>query len=316
MVFRFGTTSGLVTIKEERGKYVLADHSLKTEDIQVLARQPDNPQVIYVGTYGNGLFKSSNRGRDWQRLTFPESFIRSITFSPRDPNVVLVGTEPANLYASSNGGASWDDLQIRRLPESKEWSLPYSPRSGALRTLAVHPSEPRTIIGGVEQGGVIKSTNWGKDWKITHSEVPKDVHFLSLDQQNHKRVFAATGDGLSLSLDGAESWEPIWEDYTRAVLVHPSSPNIVFAGPAEDVGERGSIRMSQDGGTTWTDVHAGRNFPLSDMVEFFVIHPAIPERVFAVLSDGGVIFSEIDKIAWRDFEPPIPGAQFLEVDSE
>ena len=282
----------------------------------MLARHPINPQVIYVGTYGNGLYKTENSGRAWEKLLFPETFIRAIAFSPVDANVLLVGTEPANLYASSDGGASWVDLQIRRLPESKEWSLPYSPRSGALRTLVLHASEPQTVIGGVEQGGVIKSTNWGEDWRITHSELPKDVHFLSIDQQNHKRIFAATGDGLSFSLDGGDSWEPIWEDYTRAVLIHPSSPNIVFAGPAEAVGERGNIRMSQDGGITWTDAHVGRQFPLPDMVEFFVFHPSIPERVFAVLSGGGVIQSEIDKISWRDFETPLQGVQFLELNHE
>lgn len=312
-IFRFGTTSGLVTVRKKNGEYSIGDHSLKSEDIQVLAQDPANQDVIYVGTYGNGLFKTENAGRDWRKLDFPEAFIRSIAFAPDDARVVYVGTEPANLFASSDGGRSWDDLQIRRLPESKEWSLPYSPRSGALRTLVLHAAEPGTIIGGVEQGGVIRSTNRGVDWKITHSEVPKDVHFLSVDQQNHKRIFAATGDGLSLSADGGESWEPIWDSYTRAVIVHPTSPNIVFAGPAEDVGERGSIRISQDGGTTWSDAHAGRDFPLPDLVEFFVIHPRIPERVFAVLSDGGVIQTQIERISWRSFEAPLREAQFLEI---
>jgi hypothetical protein len=71
--------------------------------------------------------------------------------------------------------------------------------------------------------------------------------------------------------------------------------------------------MSQDGGATWIEAHGGRAFPLPDMVEFFVIHASLPERVFAVLSDGGLIHSEIDKIFWRDFEPQINGVQFVEI---
>jgi photosystem II stability/assembly factor-like uncharacterized protein len=313
LVFRFATTRGIVTVREKNGARAIEDHFLSSEDIQVLARQPDLPAIIYAGTYGNGLFRTENAGRDWRKLIFPEAFIRSLAFAADPSGEVYAGTEPANLRVSSDGGHSWRDLNIRSLPESREWSLPYSPRGGALRTLAIHPSEPDAILGGVEQGGVIRSTNRGRDWTITHSELPKDVHLLSVDQQNHQRVFAATGDGLSLSLDGGRTWEAIWDSYTRAVLVHPTSPNIVFGGPAEEVGERGSIRMSQDGGVTWADAHGGRSFPLPDMVEFFVIPPNQPESVFAVLSEGGVIQSEIDKISWRDFEPRIEEAQFLEI---
>lgn len=309
-----GTVSGLFRLVPENRKWQVREHLLGGEDIQVIARIPRPTGALFAGTYGHGLLRSGDGGKTWSRGRIEEDFIRAIVFSSSEPNTVYVGTEPANLYRSRDGGLSWENLNIRRLTESKHWSLPYSPRSGALRTLITQSGPPEKILGGVEQGGVIRSSDSGADWTISKPEdIPPDVHFLAGDAVNHDKFFAATGDGTYLSIDGAESWRMLWSDYTRAVLVHPTSPNLVFAGPARDVGEGGSILFSQDGGNTWAEAHNGRNFPLSDMVEFFVVHSSIPELVFAVLSEGEIIFSEIDRIEWRALEPRIEKVQFLEI---
>src|SRR5687767_12486469 len=154
-LMRVATTSGLATLTRKNGSWSQPERSLAGEDIQVVATEPGNAQLVYAGTYGNGLFRSKNSGKEWEKLSIPDAFIRAIAFSITDPATVYVGTEPANLYVSSDRGSTWQDLKIRRLPESKRWSLPYSPRSGALRTLILHPSRPNAILGGVEQAGVI-----------------------------------------------------------------------------------------------------------------------------------------------------------------
>lgn len=312
------TDSGLFSLISAGETWEVRDSLLSGEDIQVVAHQPGHPEVMFAGTYGNGLWRSVTAGRNWTRCDgIPDQFIRAIAFSPSEPRVVYVGTEPANLYRSHDAGETWQDLQIRQLPESKGWSLPYSPRSGALRTLIIQPGNPELILGGVEQGGVLKSTDGGRRWSIVSGPtIPADVHWLSADPVNWEKIFAATGDGVSASMDGGNSWQLLWKDYTRAVLVHPASPNLVWAGPARDVGEGGSILLSQDGGSTWAEAHAGRAFPLPDMVEFFVIHESMLSWVFAVLSEGEVIFSRMDPMEWKPLEPKVGKVQFLEIMDE
>jgi hypothetical protein len=308
------TESGLFRLAPGDGGWRIKEELFPGEDIQVVAHPPGSRETIFAGAYGNGLWRSLDGGRSWNRCALPGEFIRAVAFSPSDPRTVYVGTEPANLYRSRDAGREWEDLGIRQLPESKDWSLPYSPRSGALRTLVVQKGSPEKLLGGVEQGGVIQSTDGGAHWTISRAkEIPADVHFLCADPVNPDKLIAATGDGASLSADGGRSWKLLWPDYTRAVLFHPASPNLLLAGPALEVGEGGSILFSQDGGNTWAEAHGGRAFPLPGMVDFFVIHPRMPERVFAVLSEGEVIHSALDHFEWQTLQPSPAKVQFLEM---
>src|SRR5438105_3029539 len=214
---------------------------LAGEDIVALGYDPRNPSLILAGSSGRGWFKSSDSGANWSHVELDVEYIRTIAFSDCEPGTVYVGIEPAELFRSRDAGETWECLHIRRLPEAADWSLPYSPRSGALRTIALHPTNPLIIYGGVEQGGVIKSNDGGKTWSLDHERVDKDVHFLSINPKQPDLLLAATGDGLFLSKDGASSWAKLIDDYTRAAIIHPAEPAIAFAGPAHEVGEHGRI---------------------------------------------------------------------------
>ena len=153
-----GHPGGILLCEEylSQGKKVLAD-----EDIVAIAHDPQDSKVMLAGSYGRGLFRSTDGGANWSHVELDVAFVRTIAFSDYEVGTVYVGIEPAELFRSSDSGRTWECLHIRRLPEAATWSLPYSPRSGALRTIALHPSNPQIIYGGVEQGGVVKSTMVG-----------------------------------------------------------------------------------------------------------------------------------------------------------
>ena len=221
---------------------------LAGEDIVAIAHAPQNPARILAGSYGRGVFKSDDGGAHWARVELDVEYVRTITFSECEAGTVYLGIEPAEVFRSRDDGATWECLHIRRLPQAAGWTLPYSPRSGALRTIALHPTNPLLIYGGVEQGGVVKSSDGGKSWSLDDRHVDKDVHCLSMNPTQPDVLLAATGGGLFLTKDGACSWEKLIEDYTRAAIICPGDPAIAFAGPAHEVGEHGRIVASSDGG--------------------------------------------------------------------
>ncbi|HHX64990.1 MAG TPA: hypothetical protein GX702_08905, partial [Chloroflexi bacterium] len=240
-------------------------------------------------------------------------YVRSIAFAPHDPLTVYVGTEPANLYMSTDGGKTWTDLSIRRLPESDQWSLPYSPRAGAVRALALHPAQPDLIYGALEVGGLLKSTDRGENWTITHDGVHIDVHGLAVHPEDPNLLYAATAGGVYRSVDGASSWQHLTEGYTRAVALLPQNPQHLFAGPARRVGHEGRILGSTDGGATWTLAATGLDLPMEDMVESFVISPHLPDEILAVRSGGSVVISPLDGIRWRPLDPHIDSVHSLDI---
>lgn len=290
-----GYTEGLLISEPDGEERTL----LYGEDIVALAGAPDDPGIVLAGSYGRGLFRSVDGGANWKPVRMGVDYVRTIVFSECEPGIVYLGAEPAELFRSMDRGETWESLHLRRLPQSVEWSLPYSPRSGALRTIALHPEDPLTLYGGIEQGGLIRSTDGGASWNLDREQIDKDVHFISMNLDHPEILLAATGGGLFLSKDGAGSWSKLIDDYTRAVLIDPLNPQNALAGPALDVGEQGRIIQSGDGGKTWRLASDGLHVPMDDMVEFFVIDPQQPDLVFAICSGGSLLGSQAYPIHWE-----------------
>lgn len=310
-----GTKDGVVTLGWERRGWQQQYAALPGHDVWVVASPPGAPETVYAGAYGDALYASQDAGRTWQAVGPPDDlrYVRSIAFSARMTGEVYVGTEPANLYQWSRDADAWRSLEIRRLPGADRWSLPYSPRSGAVRTLAVHPSGSDLIYAGIEQGGVVKSTADGASWTIDSDLVHPDVHALAVHPEDPARVFAATGGGLYRSLDAAATWERLISDYTRAVAFHPITPEVVFTGPARRVGREGRILASENGGDSWMLAARGLDVPMLNMVESFTMHPEFPNDVFAVTSQGRLLRSRADHIRWRPLMDYLPFVHSLAI---
>jgi len=313
-----GTQNGIVTLRSGGDDR----REMEGHDVWVVAHRPDDPDIVFAGTYGDGLWRRQD-GR-WRRLPDPPAagrpggqaasldYIRAIAFDPHDPLTVYAGTEPANVLRSTDGGDTWLDLGLRTLPGAEHWSLPYSPRGGAVRTLTLHPGRPSLVYGGVEQGGLIKSTDGGLTWTITADGVHRDVHHVAVHPLDADQVLVATGGGLFRSSDGGLTWVRLLGEYIRAVLIHPLTPEWVLAAPARYVGRQGRILASLDGGNTWAPAGEGLAQPMDDMVEAFVLHPDY-SKVFAVRDNGHVIHSRIEPLAWEGLEPDIGDVRSLAV---
>lgn len=309
---RLGTKTGIVSFRIENSRPAGVRRMLQGEDLVCLAHDPRRPDILLAGSYGNGLFRSTDGGIKWDRVPLQVEYVRVIEFDPRHSGRVYLGSEPANLHASDDSGKTWADLEIRQLPESSGWSLPYSPRGGALRSIALPRREHGTIYGAVEQGGVLKSTDQGKSWTITQSGVHPDVHWLALDPSSANRVFAATGGGLFRTDDGGSTWKKLHPGYVRAVLVDPDNPDRVLAGPARDVDEGGTVLLSSNRGEHWEEAGEGLIPPLPDMIESFHLHRGFPRQVFAVTSGGNLFWSSLDTFKWRALGPDIKKVQFVD----
>jgi len=103
-------------IFDEQGSY----------SIGCLAADPNNPHVIWVGTgedgggrhagYGDGVYRSGDRGKTWKNMGLPDSeHISKIFVSPDDSNIVYVAAQgplwntggDRGFFKSSDGGKTW-----------------------------------------------------------------------------------------------------------------------------------------------------------------------------------------------------------------
>jgi photosystem II stability/assembly factor-like uncharacterized protein len=294
-------------------------------------QEPDGATVILAGSYGDGLFRSTDGGAHWtavsEGLTAPA--FRTIVPDPIEPGAILCGTEPGRIFRSRDGGASWQELAgIRTLPDHEEWYLPYSPRAGAVRN--IYSPGGQRLLASVEVGGLLDSPDGGETWSIGPVLTDPDIHHITGHPDEPDLLFASLGwaslkgeqrgpdapplGGVARSRDGGRTWTKFYSDYTRATIIPPSRPDLLLAGPAKEVGAQGRIEVSADQGDTWQPAGDGIEMPMTDMVELFLAAP--DGAIWAICSRGRIFRAMPGEWQWRSPLPlPLQADTTVEVES-
>jgi len=205
---------------------------LRGKGAQSIAVDPDNSDIVYVGTRSKGLWKSTNRGRTWQNTNLPESNVYSIAVSPANGSV-YAGTEPSKLFKSVDGGQTWEELSaLRSIPSAPTWSFPPRPWTSHVRWIAPNPQNPELLLVGIEQGGVMYSADGGQTWEDHRPGAVRDVHELAWHPKDGSRAYEAAGGGAAWSSDGGKTWNSLRNGLDRhylwALAVDPHDPDSWF----------------------------------------------------------------------------------------
>ena len=178
------------------------------------------------------------------------------------------------------------------------WRLVGPFRGGRTRAACGVASEPNVFYVGQVDGGVWKSTDYGRTWQpVFDKEGTQSVGAIAVAPSDPSVVYVASGeglhrpdlsvgDGIYRSKDAGKTWEHLGlreGEQIPALAVDPHDANRLFAavlghpyGPNQ---ERGIYR-STDGGQTWKRVlYKDENTGGSDVV----IDPAHPNVVYASL---------------------------------
>jgi hypothetical protein len=318
-----GTTNGVYRLEREdlhpiglEGHRITAVHAYP---------QDSGVDVLLAGTYGDGLFRSEDDGRTWTRIEqgLTSSAFRTIVPDPFDSTAILAGSEPGRIYRSVDAGLTWTELSgILSVDHIDEWFLPYSPRAGAVRNIYSPPGSNR-LLAAVEVGGLLDSPDRGKSWTCRPILGDTDIHYVTGHPQNPDILYASLGwaslksvpvpassppvGGVARSTDGGNTWTKLFSDYTRAVIVPPSHPDLLLACPGKEVGELGRIQVSSDNGDSWAPASDGIESPMQDMVEEFV--PAADDSIWALCSGGAVYRATPGESQWQPVIAPGSGLQ-------
>src|SRR5216117_2906668 len=220
------------------------------------------------------------------------------------------------------------------------WRLIGPFRGGRTVAAVGVPGQPNLFYVGVNDGGVWKTTDYGRTWIPIFDDqptgsigalaaAPSDPRVLYVGSgEGLQRPDLSVGDGVYKSTDGGSAWRHLGlrdGQQIPAILVDPRDPNRVFVavlghpyGPNE---ERGVFR-STDGGETWQKVlYKDDNTGGVDLA----FDAANPQTVFAVLwaarqapweigsswtlaARNGLYKSTDGGTTWRQLTGGLPGA--------
>ena len=225
---------GLIQLSSDDNGRTWGTPEVAMSGIEACTFATDSNGTTYMGTRGDGLFRSHDGLRTWEQLDVPPGMkmIRSFWV---DGDRLLLGTEPAGVYEYSGHGVARALGDIWSSPGSAEWFYPVKIEAVHIRGLSVDPTNPDRIYAAVQVGGVGISPDNGATWSDRRN-LDLDVHQVRPHATRPGVVYAGSGGGgLYRSADYGETWACISEGCGQFVLdfaIDPRDPERMYLGTA------------------------------------------------------------------------------------
>jgi hypothetical protein len=241
--------------------------------IHGLAVDPFEPEMVWVATHGALL---RIRLGQWERVGAHTYDHMGFLVHPRQPGVLLTSGHPGprdrrpnplGVEVSRDGGITWHSLALAGEAD--------------FHAMAQSPSDPNVLYGWNVSGrtGLYRSLDGGRRWTYLGEQGLSRVFSLTVHPQDPRVVYAGTVQGLLLSRNGGESWQPVAGPLARvpvtALAFHPRDPQWAYAyAVASGLG----LLRSSDGGRTWTPL--GLFLGEQDAVGHLTLHPSDPKALY------------------------------------
>ncbi len=192
--------------------------------------------------------------------------------------------------------------RAQQIPESTyqemRWRMIGPFRGGRTRAVAGDPNQPNILYMGAVNGGVWKTTDYGRIWTpIFDAQPTQSIGAIAVAPSDPRILYVASGEGLHRpdlsvgngiykSTDGGQTWTHLGlreGQQIPALAVDPRDPNRLFAAvlghPYGPSPERG-VFLSTDGGQNWQKVlYKDENTGAS----FIEMDPSNPDVLYAGL---------------------------------
>jgi photosystem II stability/assembly factor-like uncharacterized protein len=288
-----------------------------------IAVDPHDPNRVYVGTSDDGLYATDDGGASWREswAGVADRRVMSVAVSRSHQvagvSVVYAGTEPSNLYRSEDGGKTWQLLpELRRLPSEPRWSFPPRPWTHHVSTIALHPTDPDSLLVGIELGGVMRSLDGGRTWIDHNPQAHSDAHQLITHSLAPERVYEVAGQGIAVSPDRGQSWRRLDDGldrhYAWATAADPADPDLWYVSvsrspyAAHGRGD-GQAHLLRSRGNGWDAIdHWGDKAALRRMPYALAALPEQPDRLLVGLRGGSMLVTGDAGETWSRLEAGLP----------
>ncbi len=267
-----------------------------TSSIGAVAVASSDPAVLWVGTgdafnarssyYGNGIWKSEDRGNTWQHLGLEDSHhIARIVVHPQDPNIVWVAVmghlfstnSERGIYKTTDGGHTWKKV-LYVDDETGFIDLVINPEHPDILYAASYWKKrtPWTFVPGSDKSRIYKTTDGGNTWHILSGGLPEGPLGrigLAIHRANPEIVYAVI-QNLNLK-PGANANEPVkFDEFTDH-----SFDNLIG----------GEVYRTDDGGRSWRRINDPEKTDVSGKAAYsfnkIAVDPGDPDKVYIIGED-------------------------------
>ena len=263
---------------------------------------PKNPDLVYAAVLGNiykssserGVYRSKDGGNTWEKILYVNADAGAVdlVLDPNNPRIMYASTwkvrrtpyslesggEGSSLWKSVDGGDTWTNISSNEGLPGGTWGI-----SGV--TVSPVNSNRVWVIVENKNGGVYRSDDAGKTWKLVNKE-----RKLRQRAWYYTRIYADSQDENMVyvmnvryhrSKDGGKTYE---------TFNAPHGDHHDFWVAPEDnqrmvVGDDGGAQVSFDGGENWSTYH---NQPTAQFYRV-TTDDSFPYRIYGAQQDNSTL---------------------------
>jgi photosystem II stability/assembly factor-like uncharacterized protein len=301
-----------------------------------LALDSTQPDVLYVGIPGDGVYRTLDGGvsgdAGWTNLTPGLSMMNvydvKVALTSADAQTIYARFQKhleADVYRSVDGGASWglqsspaiytaliaaDDADAATVYvagvdfyRSDDGGVNWVMKPGAHvdhHELVSDPTDPATIYTACD-GGIYRSSNRGDAWQFVGDGLANVLFYdLAVSATQPEITIGGTQDNGTILYDGTSTvWRGILGGDGATVAIDPTDGNVMYAmnqGPS-------SIAQSTNGGGSFHNIGDGLPTGAVCFNLHFQVHPTSINILLA--SCGSLWWTQQPGAPWTElFTPP------------
>jgi len=317
--------SNTVKVENEAGLWMIAGPY--GGDARSIVIDPNNKDVLYVGTNAGQVYRSSDGGASWAipkpGFNNPGLAVDSIVIDPGNSQRIYVGVHASDdsrggVFKSEDGGQNWEELR--------------DISGQSVRSLAMALNNSNVLVAGTISG-VFRTEDGGQTWQrispFGHAEI-KNVQSVAVDPRDSNIIYAGTFHLPWKTTDGGRNWFSIKtgiidDSDIFAIEIDRTNNDHVYASACSGIYETYDAganwkkingipftsRRTRDilqnpgnpsvvfAGTTeglWRTVDSGQSWALMTskklVINAVAVHPNSPDTVYLATDDAGIMVSK------------------------
>ncbi len=244
--------------------------SLSSVNINVMVLDPQDSSALYLGTAHKGLYYSYDSGQSWNYVEkLKTGTINSVAVDPLAKCVIYVGSLN-RLFKSTDCSRSWEQIYFdSKLGEE-------------ILFTAVDPKKSTVVYMGLRRGEILISSDSGASWSSFKQFNGAIFKILISSADPNVMYVMVSGHGIYKTIDRGVNWidlNPYVSSISKSPVVvdmflHPNTANQIYALL------KSGIVVSEDGGTTWSEIKTLTSKTTNDYLLSFAVNPNNPEELY------------------------------------
>ena len=213
-----------------------------------LVIDPNNPRNLYAATWrvkrtpfslssggeGSILWKSTDRGNNWRKISSNKGFAQGIlgiigvTVSPVNSDrvwAIVENKDKGGVYRSDDGGETWSHVNDSRALRQRAWyySKIYADTKDINKVYVMNVSYHKSTDGG--------------ETFTSHNAPHGDHHDLWIAPEDNNRMIIGDDGGAQVTYDGGETWSTYYNQPTAQfyrVTTDNSFPYRIYAAQQDN----------------------------------------------------------------------------------